>query len=82
MPSQTLIRKSDAVTWPDQGEWVPIWIEGKITARVGCPGCGTISAMSDHDIAADGSVTPSVGCPNDCGYHEVGVVFEDWGEDE
>ena len=64
--------------WPGQGEYVRIIQDGKATARLGCPGCGTISPMSDHEIAADGSVTPSVGCPNDCGYHEVGVILEEW----
>lgn len=34
-----------------------------------CPGCGTSGTISEtHEIAADGTVSPSVQC--DCGYHE------------
>ncbi|KKN37823.1 hypothetical protein LCGC14_0759670 [marine sediment metagenome] len=80
MPSLTLLPRSKAVTWPDKGEWIKITHEGKVTARLACPGCGTISSMYEHDISPEGNVTPSVDCSNDCGYHEVGVVLAGWSD--
>jgi hypothetical protein len=80
-------RKVDG-PWPGRGEYVRVVQDGKVTARAGCPGCGCISTMSDHTIDDQGRVAPSVGCassvggrpgpPVGCGYHEVGVVLEDW----
>lgn len=43
-----------------------------------CPGCG-YEAFLDHDVAPDGSVSPSVVCPMDCGFHDF-VRLEDWDE--
>lgn len=67
---------SEDADWP-QGHYARVVLDGKPTAVMCCPGCGIKSYMSDHDIAADGTVNPSVGCPKDCGYHEF-VVLEDW----
>jgi hypothetical protein len=40
------------------------------SARLTCPNCG-LDAELDHQIAKDGTVTPSVECPSDgCGFHE------------
>ena len=66
-------------TVPGKGEWAMVTLDGKTEPLLSCPGCGTKSFMSNHEIANDGSVTPSVGCPIDleC-YHEVGVVLEGW----
>lgn len=33
-----------------------------------CPNCKQVGTLIDHDIADDGTVTPSVVC--DCGFHE------------
>lgn len=44
---------------------------------VSCPGCGQSASMSDHTIAADGTVTPSVVCPFECGFHDM-VRLRDW----
>ena len=36
------------------------------------------SMLNDHEIADDGTVTPSVVCPDsECGFHEM-IVLEDW----
>ena len=78
MSSPKIFTRCKTPPWPGKGEWVGVIIEGKSTARAGCPGCGAISTMSDHEIGDKGAVTPSVGCPNDCGYHEVGVILKDW----
>jgi hypothetical protein len=40
------------------------------TALVACPQCGR-EAMLDHEIAADGTVSPSVQCPfPGCSFHD------------
>jgi len=44
---------------------------------VQCPECGFKAAL-DHDIAEDGTVTPSLVCPNqNCDFHEF-VKLRDW----
>jgi len=43
---------------------------------VTCPGCN-LKAYLDHDVAADGTVTPSLDCP-ECSFHEH-VKLEGWG---
>lgn len=68
--SRTLDR--DAI---GKGEWFPVTSDGRLTARVGCPGCGQVATL-DHDILADGTITPSVMCPVDCGFHESGRLLE------
>ena len=47
---------------PNAGEYTPVVLDGQRTARVACPQCG-YTALLDHEIAADGTVTPSVICP-------------------
>jgi hypothetical protein len=42
---------------------------------VTCPGCG-IEGRLDHDVAADGKVSPSLDCPS-CEFHAF-VVLADW----
>ena len=42
---------------------------------VTCPGCG-LEAYLDHDVAKDGTVTPSLDCPK-CPYHKF-VKLEGW----
>ena len=64
-------------TTPDQGMYLRAVLDGKATPVMCCPGCGVRSYMSDHEVAADGTVNPSVGCPEDCGYHEY-VTLVDW----
>ena len=60
----------------DRGEWFPVTAEGRLTARVACPECGQVATL-DHDILADGTVTPSLDCPVACGLHEDGRLL-DW----
>jgi hypothetical protein len=46
--------------------------EAKITVRFCCPDCGLCGALDDHEISPDGTVVPSVVCPNDeCDFHET-----------
>lgn len=59
-----------------KGEWFPVTADGRLTARVTCPDCGTVATL-DHDILADGTVTPSPECPvTACGFHEQGRLLE------
>lgn len=47
-------------------------------ACIECGGCGHGMALSKHEIAADGTVTPSVVCPYvGCGWH-VFIRLEGW----
>lgn len=49
-----------------------------MTARVACPDCGQSAPIWYHDIAADGTVTPSLICPMDgCSWH-VFVTLLGW----
>lgn len=76
MAEKWFVRASTA--WPKPGEYIQVLYEGKPTARIGCPGCGQ-SGILDHEIADDGTVTPSIQCPgDDCGYHETGCVLTGW----
>lgn len=42
-----------------------------------CPLCLSTFGMGAHQILPDGTVTPSVVCPNKCGFH-TNVTFLDW----
>lgn len=61
------------------GQWYPVQRDGGgTTANICCPECGRFSHLR-HQIAEDGSVSPSVVCPytEDCGWH-VFVILEGW----
>lgn len=60
-----------------KGIWRGAVRDGKRSATLSCPGCGKCASLSDHEIAADGVVNPSVVCPHGCGFHEH-VQLEDW----
>ena len=42
----------------------------RIVALVSCPKCGKGMSLSLHTIAADGTVSPSLVCPYQCGFHD------------
>jgi hypothetical protein len=53
--------------------------KGSVTIYVSCPKCGLIAAL-DHQVADDGTVTPSLVCPEDeggCGWHDT-VRLDSW----
>lgn len=56
----------------DKGQWWPLRVlegtSGHNSASFICPKCGLKAYLTDHNIALDGSVHPSVLC--DCGFHE------------
>lgn len=63
---------------PRAGEWCfVISYSKKREPAIGCPNCGC-HARLDHEIAADGTITPSIVCPfKDCDFHNWGVL-EGW----
>ena len=54
------------------------WKTGtKVHALLRCPK-GHLATLDDHEIAADGTVSPSVVCPMEgCGFHET-LKLLDW----
>ncbi len=59
------------------GSWRTWDHNGKNRVLISCPGCGTEAGI-DHDVADDGIMTPSLVCPNNCGFHEH-VKLVGWG---
>lgn len=59
------------------GTWKGLGTPNGRSASFTCPN-GHVGTLSDHDIAADGSVTPSVVCSYDgCDFHEY-IQLEGW----
>ena len=54
----------------EPGTWWPVSADGRRTAAICCPGCGTPGTLYDHEIREDGTVHPSCACPEDCGFHD------------
>ena len=71
----------------EKGQWrppdEPVEVELlKAVALVKCPGCGVDSILSGkvHQVAPDGTVSPSYLCPHKpCTFHEW-VRLEGWGK--
>lgn len=42
----------------------------QIGATFECPKCGETGSLMNHAIAADGTVSPSVICSYNCGFHD------------
>lgn len=65
--------------WAGAGEWKGLRTEsGDRTASVGCPKCGGLASLRDHNIDAGGIVTPSLVCPYEgCDFHEW-VRLQGW----
>ena len=63
-----------------RGKWQPITSDGKKTALIYCPKCGDFKASlaGTHEIAKDGTVTPSLICGAEtCDFHEH-IKLQDW----
>ncbi len=52
-------------------QWKRIYRDGKPVIKMACPNCGQWAYLDDHEIDFDGLITPSVICPNACGFHEM-----------
>lgn len=66
-----------------RGTWQLDWRKSRPnSATVICPECGWLAGLDDHTIRADGSVRPSVVCPNPaCTWH-VFIQLEGWEQKE
>lgn len=57
------------------GTW---WNTTGSSIVVRCPQCSKIAVVGSHEVAIDGTVTPSLVCPTEgCGFHEW-VKLEEW----
>lgn len=62
----------------EPGTWRPLTLDiRRRTAVLFCPDCGRRGTLEDHVIEDDGRVSPSVVCPNDCGFHDF-VTLAGW----
>ncbi len=64
------------------GNWKPVILDDKLTAKMTCPGCGCFAYLSEHSIGTDGVVSPSVRCATDqggCGQFHDTVKLIGWG---
>ena len=52
------------------GNWSECFSKDGIEVTLKCPGCGQLQGLGDHELMADGTVTPSVQCYYDCGFHD------------
>ena len=69
--SQSDVWHDDPLTWRGLA-----YKDGHRGATLSCDK-GHSGTLTDHKIAEDGTVTPSVMCPEKCGWHEM-VILEDW----
>ncbi len=53
------------------GQWAPTVGDAPVV-WVSCGGCGAKATLEDHSIAPDGTVNPSLVCPEGCGWHVFG----------
>jgi len=66
--------------WDTPGTWTPIEKpDGSKTAVFVCPKCGVGGFLVSHQIATDGTVTPSVICAatKGCTFHDY-IKLLDW----
>ena len=78
--AETRITKADKETQRynmPKGTWLRIISDGRVSARMSCPGCGSTGTLTLHEIDHLGNVTPSVDC-EECDYHESGLVLVGW----
>ena len=62
----------------DKGPWKGGKTPKGRTALFCCPKCGEAASLFGHTIAVDGTVTPSVVCPQEgCTFHEF-IRLEAW----
>jgi len=61
------------------GTWKPLNDGNRRSAVVACHKCGLPATLTEHSIAADGTVNPSLGCPHDgCDAH-TWATLDGWG---
>ena len=59
-------------------QWRPVNLDGQATAFISCSN-GHGGYIAEHEIAPDGTVSPSVECAaTDCDFHENNIRLEGW----
>ena len=59
------------------GSWNYFAVEGALKVSFTCPYCKSLAVL-DHKVGMDGTVSPSVVCPNDrCDFHQ-NIFLADW----
>jgi predicted Zn finger-like uncharacterized protein len=59
--------------------WHPLTTPEGTNATVRCPNCGSVFTLTDHTIAPNGAVSPSILCAaSHCNWHVYGHLV-DWG---
>ncbi len=56
------------------GHWRSTKRDGAAIMKIACSLCGVEGDLSEHSVNENGGVTPSVICPNDCGFHGLAVL--------
>lgn len=73
-----VVIKQDLERKEEPGTWVGLLTPKGRRAGMTCPDCDRMLSLSNHEIADDGHVTPSVVCPYDgCNFHDF-VTLENW----
>lgn len=71
-------RSSGDAAYDDRPRWRPLRDGARWSATLTCGLCGRPATLVDHEIADDGTVSPSVECPHDgCRWH-VFVKLNGW----
>jgi hypothetical protein len=75
--SHVFVKGREGPTSLKRGEWRRS-NRGQVGVIVCCPLCQCLGIL-DHEIDAQGNVTPSVQCPSaTCAFHENGCRLEGW----
>lgn len=62
----------------EKGTW-RLWPRGNyLNVIITCPGCGASQGLG-HEIGTRGTISPSLVCGYNCGFHDYGRL-EDWTE--
>lgn len=77
MPITITPARTDDRWLEECGVWRGLADGEKRSAVLSCPGCGERQTLTGHEIAADGSVSPSLACSFDCSFHDY-VKLEGW----
>lgn len=78
MAERVILRRLIGFRSTKGGAWAPsTTADGRRSAKVWCGGCGGFGFLDGHDIADDGTVSPSLVCPHGCGWH-VWAQLELW----
>ena len=76
MPKRVRIRRGDPKF--EVGVWRPVTVDGKATAKVSCPSCGSVANLEDHEIDQNGIPDASLDCSHPgCEFHKH-ISLQGW----